>query len=164
MLCGFLISFIKLPIDEKLELIKSFVIKIDNWSVCDSFCASLRFKDIDKNQVFVFLQPYLESKDEYVARFGVVMLLDHFIIEGYIDRVLQLIKDIKSVEFYTQMASAWAISVCMVRFPQKTIKLLGEKTLCIFVQNKAIQKSVESYRIDDKTKIYIKTLKYGGKK
>ncbi|HAN21930.1 MAG: hypothetical protein A2Y15_06850 [Clostridiales bacterium GWF2_36_10] len=164
LLCGFMISYIKLPFNEKLELIKDFVTKIDSWSVCDSFCASFKFKENEKQQVFEFLQPYLKAHDEYKARFGIVMLLDHFINEEYIDRVLFLIRNVKAEGFYTKMASAWALSVCMVYFPQKTISLLEENILDTFVQNKAIQKSVESYRINEKIKNYIKTLKFGGKK
>lgn len=164
LICGFMICYIKLPLCEKLELVKSFVPKIDNWSVCDSFCASFKFKKDENMQVFDFLQSYIKSKDEYKSRFGIVMLLDHFINEEYIDRVMQLIKDISCNEFYAQMASAWALSVCMVHFPQKTIELFEEKTLSVFIQNKAIQKSIESFRVDENTKKYIKTLKFGGKK
>lgn len=160
LLCAFLIGYAKLPIEEKLVMMRSFIPKIDNWSVCDSFCASFQLKKTEKARVFDFLQPYLHSLEEYQARFGIVMLLDHFIEDEYIDMVLQRIKECECEMFYTQMASAWAISVCMVYFPEKTIKVLEEKSLCTFVQNKGIQKSMESYRINDETKQYIKTLKY----
>lgn len=163
LVCAFEIGSVRLPIQEKLIFIKNFVPEIDNWSICDSFCASFKFKDTEKRQMFEFLQPYLNAQNEYEVRFGIVMLLDHFINEEYIDKVLELLKNNKCSDYYAQMAAAWAVSVCMVYFPQQTIALLEEKTLCTFVQNKAIQKSVESYRIDEKIKKYIKTLKTGGK-
>lgn len=162
LICGFMIAFSKVPLSEKFELIKSFVPKIDNWSVCDSFCAAMRFKDNEMRQVFDFLQPYLNSTDEYYARFGIVMLLDHFITEDYIDAVLKAVKELKAEGYYALMAASWAVSVCMVHFPAKTVELLEEKSLTEFVQNKAIQKCRESYRVDEKTKKSINKLKIGG--
>lgn len=162
LLCGLIIAFLKVDIEEKLRLVKGFVPKINNWSVCDSFCAALKIKDKDKQTVFAFLQPYIGSVDEFEARFGIVMLLDFYTDDLYIDRVLTAIKEQKSEGFYAKMACAWALSVCMVRFPDKTVNLLREKTLDRFVQNKAIQKSIESYRVDQKIKNNIKKLKIGG--
>ncbi len=164
MFCAFVIGYAKLPIQEKLVLISRFIPRIDNWSICDSFCAALHIKNSEEEAVFEFLQPFLKSSEEFPARFGIVMLLDYFVKDENIDRVLKLIKDVKCGDYYAQMAAAWAISVCMACFPEKTIRLFEERALCTFVHNKAIQKTCESRRINIGTKKYIKTLKIGGKK
>ncbi len=159
LICGFFICYIKMPLEEKFGLIRDFVPKIDNWSVCDSFCAALLFKDEQKERVFEFLQPYLVSESEYEARFGIVMLLDHFIDTHFINRVLKVIKELNAEGYYAKMAAAWALSVCLVHFPDKTTALLEEGTLSTFIHNKAIQKSLESYRINKDIKEKIKKLK-----
>lgn len=79
MLQGMVIGYIKTDIEERLFYVASFVPKIDNWSVCDSFCTGLKSTKENKERVWAFLQPYLSSKNEYEIRFGVVMLLNYYI-------------------------------------------------------------------------------------
>lgn len=158
LLCGFLIAYWKKPILEKIPLITDFVTKIDSWSVCDSFCAALHPKKSELAGLLDYLETYIDSENEYECRFALVMLLDYFINFEYIDRTLMLIKKAGSVGYYTKMAQAWALSVCMVHFPDKTKAILEERSLDTFVKKKAIQKCIESYRINIDTKIYLKDL------
>ena len=85
MLQGMVIGYVKTDIDEILRYVADFVPKIDNWSVCDSFCTGLKFTKTNMEKVWDFLQPYLVSTEEYEIRFGVVMLLDFYLEEAYIN-------------------------------------------------------------------------------
>ena len=87
------------------------------------------------------------------------MLLDYYINDEYIDKVLEILGNIKSDKYYIQMANAWAISVAIVKYYQKTILFLKNCNLDNFTYNKAIQKAIESYRITDKEKEYLRKIK-----
>lgn len=159
MLQGMVIGYVKTDIEEILSYVASFVPKIDNWSVCDSFCTGLKFTKENKERVWEFLQPYLSSKKEYELRFGVVMLLDFYIETEYINRVLILLDRVKHEGVYAKMAVAWAVSICYVKFPDSTMAYLRNNTLNDFTYNKALQKITESNRVDKETKSLIRSMK-----
>jgi len=159
MLQGILIGGVKADPSEKLKLVASFVPKIDNWSVCDTFCAGLKFTKTNKELVWEFLQPYLQSGKEYDIRFGVVMLLNYYIDETYIDRVLRILDRIRHEAYYVRMAVAWALSMCYVHQPAPTIAYLKNSTVDDFTYNKALQKIIESTRVDSETKQKIRAMK-----
>jgi 3-methyladenine DNA glycosylase AlkD len=159
MLQGMVIGYVKIDIDEVLLHVAHFVLKIDNWSVCDSFCVGLKFTRTDKERVWDFLQSYLSSNEEYKIRFGVVMLLIYYIEEEYIIRVLQRLDNAKHEGYYVKMAVAWAISICYVKQPEYTMTYLKSNTLDTFTYNKALQKITESLRVDPETKKLIRSMK-----
>ncbi|RXZ80312.1 DNA alkylation repair protein [Paenibacillaceae bacterium] len=159
MLQGMVIGYLKTDIEEILHRVADFVPKIDNWSVCDSFCIGLKVTKTNMETVWGFLQPYLRSNEEYEIRFGVVMLLDFYIEEEYITEVLQLLDSIKHEGYYVKMAVAWAISICYVKFPEQTMTYLRNNTLDDFSFNKALQKITESYRVDQESKKIIRSMK-----
>jgi 3-methyladenine DNA glycosylase AlkD len=161
MLQGMVIGYVKTDIEELLFYVASFVPKIDNWSVCDSFCTGLKSTKENKERVWEFLQPYLSSKKEYEIRFGVVMLLDFYIETEYIERVLNLLDCVKHEGFYAKMAVAWAVSICYVKLPDSTMEYLRNNTLDDFTYNKALQKITESNRVDKETKSLIRSMKRG---
>lgn len=161
MLQGMVIGLAKIDLEERLEYIKEFVPKIDNWAICDVFCAGLKFVNKNKEEVWKFLKQYLKSNKEFEIRFGVVMLLDFYITEDYIDRVIKILNEIKHEGYYVKMAVAWAISICYIKFPSETMKLLQENELDDFTYNKALQKIIESYRVSEKDKKMIRAMKRG---
>ena len=159
MLQGMVIGLAKMELEERLEYITKFVPKIDNWAVCDVSCAGFKFAKKYQSEVWKFLKPYLESNKEFEIRFGVVMLLDFYITEEYIDKVLEIINKIQYEGYYVKMAVAWAISVCYIKFPKETFKLLQENSLDDFTYNKALQKIIESYRVSEEEKKTIRAMK-----
>jgi len=159
MLQGMVIGYAKSDIEEILRYTADFIPKIDNWSVCDSFCAGLKFTIPHRERVWAFLQPYLRSGQEYEIRFGVVMLLDFYIDAEYINRVLQLLDEAKHEGYYVKMAVAWALSTFYVKLPEPTLAYLQSNTLDDFTFNKALQKITESYRIDPEAKKMIRGMK-----
>lgn len=159
MLQGMVIGCVDADIEETLRYVADFVPKIDNWSVCDSFCIGLKFTARNRSRVWSFILPYLFSGSEYDVRFGVVMLLDFFVEEDYIDRTLERLDGVKHEGYYVKMAVAWALSICFVKFPERTMALLKHNTLDDFTYNKALQKITESYRVSSDVKTRIRAMK-----
>lgn len=162
MLQGMVIGQLKMKdTDEYLGLVAEFVPLINSWSVCDTFdfYGKQRFVDKNKEKVWEFLGRWLASDKEYEIRFGVVMMMGHYIDEDYIDKVLQWTDRISHEGYYVKMAIAWALSVCYVKFPVQTMKFLKENHLNDFTYNKALQKIVESYRVRAEDKEIIKKMR-----
>ncbi len=159
---GMLIGFqTKAPIEEAIKQVKEFVPKINSWAVCDTFCAGLKITKKYQTEMFKIIKEYLKSKQEYEVRFAIVMLLDYYINDQYIDQVLQILNNIKLDKYYVQMANAWAISICLIRYYNKTLEFLKTTKIDDFTYNKGIQKAIESYRITKEQKDYLRTLKRG---
>lgn len=159
LLAGMVIGCADMALEERLSRIAGFIPLIRNWSICDSFCAGLKFTKKHPDEVWNFLQPYLQSTAEYEVRFGVVMLLDFYITEPYLNRVFELLDAVKHDGYYVKMAVAWAVSLCYIRFPDQTMKYLRQNTLDSFTYNKALQKMIESYRVDDQSKAVLRRMK-----
>lgn len=158
LLQGMVIGLLKLPIEEHLDLVRNYVPKITNWSLCDSFCCSLKFAAKHKIEVWKFLKPYLASKDEFELRFGVVMLLDYYVTDEWINDVLEVLFSLNSDDYYAQMGIAWAISVCMVKFFDKTYEKIKVCSLYPVIFKKSIQKSCESFRLTTEQKNMLRNL------
>lgn len=159
MLQGMVIGYAEADVEERLRYIAGFVPKIDNWSVCDSFCSGLKFTRTNKQRVWAFLQAYLLSANEYDVRFGVVMLLLFYAEAPYIEDVLRLLDQIRHDGYYVKMAVAWAVSVCYVQVPERTGAYLTNNSLDDFTYNKALQKIVESRRVDPETKARLRGMR-----
>ncbi len=157
---GMIIGFqTKETIEKVIEQIKEFVPKINSWAVCDVFCSGLKITKKYPNEMFDLLKKYLKSKKEYELRFAIVMLLDYYINDEYINKVLQILGNIKSDKYYVQMANAWAISICLIKYYEKTVSFLQTSKLDKFTYNKAIQKAIESYRITNEEKDKLRKMK-----
>lgn len=139
--------------------IKKFVPKIDNWAVCDTFCAGLKITKKHKNEMFEFVKTYLNSTKEFELRFAIVMLLDYYIDEEHIGQVLHICDKVKHDGYYVKMAVAWAVSVCLMKYYDVTMQYLKNCSLDDFTYNKALQKAIESFRISNDKKEELRKLK-----
>lgn len=159
LLQGMVIGYMKVSPQEKLPLIAQFIPKIDNWSVCDSFCSGLKFTKSNQALIWDFIQPYFKSKEAYDIRFAVVMLLNYYVNEQYIEQTLQLLDQVSHEDYYVKMAVAWAVSICYIKMPKETMPYLQNNNLDLFTYNKALQKITESLRIDADTKKLIRAMR-----
>lgn len=159
MLKGMVIGQVNIPLEERLKWIKWFVPKIDNWSVCDSFCVGLKFTKKHRDEVWKFLNPYFQSKNEFEIRFAIVMSLSYFIEEKCVEELFQIWDGIKHDGYYVKMAVAWAISAAYLKFPEETTTFLQKNSLDDFTYNKALQKIIESHRISKEVKENIRKMK-----
>ena len=159
MLQGILIGLAKEDFKTILAHIENFIPKIDNWAVCDSFCAGLKRTKTHEQELWEVLQKYLRANKEFEIRFGIVMILDYYIEEPYLKRDFKIFDQIKSTEYYVQMAVAWAISICLIKYYEETIAYLKKSKLDKFTYNKALQKAMESYRITPEQKQELRNMK-----
>lgn len=160
LLQGLVIGYAKIEIDEKLEYTKKFVPQIDSWAISDTFCPTLKIKPKDLDKVWNFILPYLNSEKEFDVRFAVIMMLDYYLTEKYVDEVLEKLDQISHEGYYVKMAIAWCIAEIGIKFNEKAMNYLkNENHLDKFTFNKALQKMRESYRIDLAQKEILKQMK-----
>lgn len=160
LLQGLVIGYAKMELDEKLEYTKWFVPKIDSWAISDTFCPTLKIKPKDLPKVWDFLLPYLHSNQEFDVRFAVIMMLDYYITDEYVDSVLEKLDGITHDGYYVKMAVAWTIAEIGIKYHAKAMDyLMHENHLDKFTFNKALQKMRESYRIDEEQKEILKKMK-----
>lgn len=159
LLQGIIIGYVETNIKETISLIENYVKKIDNWSQCDCFCSSLKVTRTNKKQILNLIKGCLNSQDEYSVRFAVVMLINYYIEDDYLDFIFIALGSIKAEEYYVKMAVAWAVSICFVKFPEETEKFLLENLLDNFTYNKSIDKIIDSRRVESNVKKRLKSMK-----
>lgn len=158
MLQGMVIASARCPIDEKLPLVARFVPRIDNWALCDCFCWKLRTEE--REPMWRFIQPYFRARAEYDVRFAVVMATANFIDEEHLDALFRHFEAFRHKAYYARMGVAWALSVCYVKFPERTLHWLREECpLDDWTFNKTIQKIGESFRVSPEGKAAARALK-----
>lgn len=159
MLEGFVLAGCPIPPKERLELLKSYLPKIDNWSVCDSVCASLKEAKQYPSLYLPFIQDCLASKEEFTLRFGLVMLMHHFLTEENFFWILEAAAIVQHPGYYAKMGAAWLLATCCAINPEKTIARFQEGNIDPTILRKAIQKSIESYRVSPSIKEELRKLR-----
>ena len=159
MLQGMVIGLVKIGLEKRLALIKDFIPKINTWGLCDSFCTGLKFTKNHKEEVWLFLQQYLQSSETYEIRFGVVMIICYYVELDYMKPIFKAFDDIDHDDYYVKMAVAWAIASCYTKFPEETMIYLKDNALDRFTFNKALQKITESRLVDQDQKAIIRSMK-----
>ena len=158
LLKGIVIGSEKDP-EKTKQYIKDYVPLINNWATCDSFCSNLKIIKKNKNDFWNFIQSYLKSDKTYEIRFGVVILLNYYIEKERLEEIFEILKNIKSERYYVQMAVAWALSVCLVKYYDETYEFLKNNKLNNFVFFKTISKANDSYRLTKEQKEKLKELR-----
>lgn len=159
MLHGFYIGYKKLDFEARLTLLNEFIPRIDNWAVCDCAIASMKFIEKSRKAFLDYLQTYMRSQKEYELRFAVVVLMDYYLTDEYIDMSLAYLQGLQSDFYYVNMAVAWALSVAFVRYRDRVLPILESRLLSREVQNMTIGKIRDSLRVDKETKQYVKSLR-----
>lgn len=159
MLQGMVLGYAKGDLQQKELFLRSFLPKIDNWSVCDSTCSTLKLAKSQPEAFWDFLSEYLHSPKEYEVRFALVQMLSYYVNEDYLSQVLEAIDGVDLKLYYVQMAQAWAVSICYREFPDRKLPFLKENHLDSFTHNKALQKITESLKVPKEQKALIRTLK-----
>ena len=160
MIEGLVISYIK-EVDLCIKYFNKFINKIYNWAICDTCISSMKIVNKNKELFLKQIKKYIKSKNEYVVRVGVVLLLNYYIEDSYIDLVFDIIDSINREDYYINMAIAWLVSVCFVKYRNKTFKYLNDNKLNRFTYNKSIQKIIESYRVSLEDKEILRSMKRG---
>lgn len=159
MLQGMIIGCGKMNSAEAIEWTKWFLPKIDNWSVCDSFCSGLKIAGKNKEVFWEYIQPLFFSEKEYEARFAAVMFLNYYIDPVYLKRGFACLDQMCSGAYYAKMAAAWAVSACFAAYPEETLVYLKKCNLDEETRKKSLQKILESKKTDEGIKIQIRKMK-----
>ena len=153
---AFLISEIK-DFEECIIEVDKVLPYIDNWATCDSF----KPKCFKKNKQKLLLKIYVWIKSDkvYTVRFAIEMLMTHFLDEDFSSEFLELVSNVRFENYYVNMMIAWYFATALTKRYEYTIKYLLDKRLSSWVHNKTIQKAIESFRIPNDIKSYLKELK-----
>lgn len=152
---GLVLGYAKMsPAMLEKELVK-VIPKIDNWATCDVVCSTLVVVRKSRERTWKFLMPYLRSRKEFEVRFGVIMLLAHFLVPAEIARVFAVLNKIRNDGYYAKMGVAWAIATAYAKFPQESEAFLKNNALDDWTFKKTIQKICESRRVSatEKTRL-----------
>ena len=138
------------------KYINNYIYLIDNWAVCDTFCSSMKIVNKKLGKYWIYFVGLIDLDKEFQTRVSIVMMMNYYLNDNYIDRVLDIVCGIKCDKYYINMAISWLLSVAIINYKDKVLSILESNKLSKFVQNKTISKIQDSYRIDKSIKDYVK--------
>ena len=153
---AFVISLEK-DFDKCMAEVDAFLPFIDNWATCDQLSPKAFKKEPEK--LLPYIRVWIKSDRTYTIRFAIGMLMQHFLDERFDREYADMVAEVRSEEYYVNMMIAWYFATALAKQYESALPYLEERKLADWVHNKAIQKSVESYRITDEQKAYLRTLK-----
>ena len=153
---AFILSEMKDP-SECMEELERFLPYIDNWATCDQLSPKC-FRKYPES-LPEKIREWMAAEETYVIRFGIGMLMQHFLDDRFDPVYLQQVSEVQSQEYYVNMMIAWYFATALAKQTEAALPYLEQYQLDPWVHNKTIQKAVESYRISDPLKEYIRTLR-----
>lgn len=156
MLHGLLISGIS-DFDKCVSLVDKFLPYVDNWAVCDIMSPKVFAKH--KSELLVKIREWASSDDVYTCRFGLEMLMSHFLDKDFDPSYLKIVVAARGDDYYVKMMVAWFFATALAKQWDASIPYIENRKLAAWTHNKTIQKAIESFRITDEQKKYLRTLK-----
>lgn len=156
LLHSMLVSEIK-DYDQCVKELDKFLPYVNNWAVCDTISPKI-FKN-NKQKLIENIKIWILSKETYVCRFGILMLMKHFLDNNFKPEYLEIPANVHSNEYYVKMMISWFFATALSKHWEETIVYIEQEKLDVWVHNKTIQKARESYRITSRQKEYLKALK-----
>jgi 3-methyladenine DNA glycosylase AlkD len=153
---GFLIEAIR-DYDAAIDAGEAFLPYIDNWATCDLMSPKVFKKHLP--ELYEKIKVWMQSGKTYTVCFGIGMLMSHYLDDAFRPEMPELVASIRSEEYYVNMMIAWYFATALVKQPDSIMPFIEEQRLEKWTHNKAIQKAIESYRMSDETKAYLRTLK-----
>lgn len=154
---GLLINDIK-DFGATVSALDAFLPYVDNWAVCD-LISPRSFKSRPP-ELAAHVRRWLESSHSYTVRFGIGVLMSFYLDEGFEPAQLEAVAERCCEEYYVNMMVAWYFATALAKQPEAALPYIENRRLSRWTHNKAIQKSIESRRIPDETKTYLKTLRW----
>ena len=140
-----------------MEYVRAFLSYVDNWATCDQLSPKVFGKN--KGDLLKQIREWIGSGDTYTVRFGIGMLMQYFLDEDFDPEYPELVAQIRSEEYYVNMMKAWYFATALAKQYETVLPFIEERRLDDWTHRKSIQKAVESYRITEEQKKYLKTLK-----
>ena len=153
---GFLIETIK-DYDRVITELDAFLPYVDNWATCDLMRPKIFQKHLE--ELLGKIKEWIHDDHTYTIRFGIEMLMSFYLDEQFCPEFLELVSYVQSEEYYVNMMVAWYFATALAKQYDDTLPYIEQHRLSKWTHNKAIQKAVESYRISDGQKTYLRTLK-----
>ena len=154
---AFLISLEK-DFETCVHEVDRFLPYIDNWATCDQLSPSIFRKH--KQALLPFIDRWIDSGKTYAVRFGIKMLMSHFLDGDFTPAYLDRVAKIRSDEYYVNMMIAWYFATALAKQYEATLPILKEHRLDAWTHNKAIGKAIESLRVTEEHKTFLRTLKH----
>ena len=142
---------------ECLAALERFLPYVENWATCDQMSPKVFRKH--RPELLSSIRKWISSEETYTIRFGIGMLMEHYLDEDFDIAYPELVSAIRSEEYYVNMMTAWYFATALAKQYDTAVKYLEGSVLDVRVHNKAIQKAIESRRITPEQKIYLKSLK-----
>ena len=155
---AFIISLDK-QFDTCIVNVEAFLPFIDNWATCDQLSPKAFKKEPEK--LLSYIRKWILSDHPYTVRFAVGMLMQHFLDERFLPEYAEMVAGLRSGEYYVNMMRAWYFATALAKQYDAVLPYIENNKLDAWTHNKAIQKSLESYRITDEQKQYLRHLKTG---
>ena len=153
---AFILSEMK-DFESCIRYVDAFLPYVDNWATCDQMSPKIFKKH--KEELLSWIDTWISSKETYTVRFAIGMLMEHFLDDDFSPAYPKMVSKVRSEEYYVNMMIAWYFATALAKQYDSILPYIEKKKLSDWTHNKAIQKSVESYRITDEQKAYLKTLK-----
>ena len=153
---AFLISEEK-DYDRCVAQINDFLPYIDNWATCDQLSPKVFKKH--RGELLNNIKEWINSDRTYTIRFGIGMLMQHFLDDDFDPAYPETVAQVRSEEYYVNMMIAWYFATALAKQYDTAITYIEGQKLDVWTHNKAIQKARESYRVTPEQKEYLKTLK-----
>lgn len=160
LLHGFILGYANFTKEKLISEIEKYLPLIDNWVVCDCTANSLKSIKRDKEFYYKKCKEWLNSDKEFTVRFAVVLLLNYYLDEDFDEEIPDILAKYETEKYYINIAIAWYFSYALIKQYEKVIdKFIKKEIKNEWVHNKSIQKALESYRISEETKKYLRGLK-----
>ena len=144
--------------DRCLALAEAFLPCVDNWAVCDGM--SLPCFKKHRPALLSRIPEWLGSAHPYTVRFGLKMLMDHFLDEDFTPASMELAAGGRSGEYYGNMMCAWYFATALAKQWEQALPFLTRRRLTPWVHNKTIQKAIESFRVPEDRKVLLRELRW----
>lgn len=152
----FLIAAIR-DFDECVRAVETFLPYVDCWPVCDQSTPKVFAKHHDR--LLPLIKKWIDSEHVYTSRFGIRMLMNEFLDEDFRPEYLEWVGQVRGEDYYIRMMVAWFFATALAKQYDKTIVWIEERRLEPWTHKKTIQKAVESFRVSDGHKVYLKTFR-----
>ena len=140
-----------------MEEVARFLPYVNNWATCDQMSPKVFRKH--RQELMESIRKWIRSDDTYTIRFGIGMLMEHFLDDDFNPQYPAMVAELRSEEYYVKMMAAWYFATALAKQYTAVLPFLEEQNMDVWTHNKAIQKAVESYRITADQKEYLKSLK-----
>lgn len=143
--------------EKAVSKVEDFLPYVDNWATCD--CMNPKVFAGNTKKLLPYAEKWISSDHVYTVRYGIGTLMRYFLDRNFTEDILKKVYGIRSEEYYVMMMQAWFFATALAKQYDSAVKVLQEGRLSAWVHNKTIRKAIESFRISDGEKKYLRTLR-----